>query len=149
MPSTPIGSTPIAAHSRIRFGKLSSRHLLAEMFRAQSEQLDERTRGTVGVHQLLRAHEGQRCLELAVDFREKQQTAWSWPVVEGGKPGDRLVVLAGCEPQRDAGGWAWCAARVGAFARAESEQSQPHPFSTGIAAARPPRQASICSGRYK
>jgi hypothetical protein len=42
---TPLGSSPISANSRIRFGKLGWRHLVAEVFRGQSEQLDERSSG--------------------------------------------------------------------------------------------------------
>jgi hypothetical protein len=67
-------STRISADRCVRFGKLGRRHLIAEVFRTQGKQLDERGRGKVRLHELVRAREGERCVQLPVDFGEKQ-----WP----------------------------------------------------------------------
>jgi hypothetical protein len=114
-------SSPISTNNCIRFGNLVWRHLAAEVFRTQGEQLHKRRRRKVGLHELLGAREGERGLQFTVDIGEKQRAARQGPVVKSGEPGDRLVVLAGCEPQRDAGGWAWCAACDDARAQASSE----------------------------
>jgi hypothetical protein len=119
------------------------------VFHAQGKQLDERSRGKIRLHELLIAREGERCLQLTIDIGEKQWTARHRPVVEVGETGDRLVVLARRESQRDASGGAWCAGCVEASPRAVSEQSQAHRFSKEIAATRARMQTFICSDRYK
>jgi hypothetical protein len=100
--------------------------LVAEVFRTQGEQLDERGRRKVGLHELLRAGESERSLQLTVDFGEKQRTARQRPVVERGEPSELIIVLACCEPQRDARGWAGGALCVDAPTPAVPEQSREH-----------------------
>jgi hypothetical protein len=52
----------ISADSCAHFGKVGWGHLIAEVFRTQGKQLDQRSGGKVRLHQLLRARDGQRCL---------------------------------------------------------------------------------------
>jgi hypothetical protein len=113
-------------YSSTRFGKLGRRHLVAEVSRPQGEQLDKRSRRKVGLHELLRAGECERGLQLTVDFGEKQGTARPRPVIEGGEPSELIIVVASCEPQRDAGGWPGGAGCVDASTAAVPQQSREH-----------------------
>jgi hypothetical protein len=90
-------TTRRSAGGWVRVGRLRGCFLIAELFRTHGEQLDETSGWTVGLHQLAGARESERSLQLAIDFGEKQWTAGELPVVEGGKPGERFFVVAGCE----------------------------------------------------
>jgi hypothetical protein len=78
--------------------------MIAELFRTHGEQIDETSGGTVGLNQLAGTREGERRLQLAIDFGEKQWTGGQRSVVEGRKPDECDFVVGCCESQRDVDG---------------------------------------------
>jgi hypothetical protein len=111
-----------------RYRKVGWPHLIAEVFRPKGEEFYKCRRGKVGIHELLRAGDGESCLQLSVDFGEKQRTARQRPLVERGEPNELRLIVPRREPQRDTGRRSGPARCVEASIRAASEQSQAHPL---------------------